>query len=212
MKTYSLARAYNSLTPEERFALILAADGRGDEAEAQRLARAAPRISLSMPDYALYMQTFAELAPLTFIELLADAATYLDLYTHMKAFARIYNEKEMGEETDGAEVGGEQLAKHRYIDRLRAAGYRLRAKANGWKRFCEQMNVPPFLFCNDYPGFERLKIALKVAEEEACSPGEYLRWLNCTRPEGAPELIEVPLSDVLVAAEFERGFRQRVRF
>jgi hypothetical protein len=176
-----LAKDYNSLTPEERFRLILAARDRGDQTEAEQLERVGRRDPFSVPDHAPYMQTFIHLKLLTFIQLLEYAARYLDAYLHMEA------------------------------DLARAAGYKLRANANGWLRFCEQMDVPPFLNLEDYPGRARLQLALDLAENEAFNQDEYLQWLNRTRPEGAPEVTEVPLGEAGVAAETEFAFRKLVR-
>ena len=69
-----------SLTPEERFRLILAASGRGDEAERDRLVNAAERITLSMPDHSPFAHAFSELALLVFVEMLEDAARYNDAF------------------------------------------------------------------------------------------------------------------------------------
>jgi hypothetical protein len=76
MNAKAVARHYGSLTPEERFRLILAASARGDEAERDRLANASGRISLSVPDHSPYAHAFQELALLSFIELLDQAASY----------------------------------------------------------------------------------------------------------------------------------------
>ena len=51
MNANAVARHYGKLTPEERFALILAAGGR-EEAKQDRLINAGGRITLSMPDHA----------------------------------------------------------------------------------------------------------------------------------------------------------------
>ena len=76
MNPNALARHYDRLSPQERFALILAAGGRGDEAEQVRLVNAGGRISLTMSDHLPYAQAFDELATLTFVELVEDAAVY----------------------------------------------------------------------------------------------------------------------------------------
>ena len=78
MNANAVARHYGSLTPEERFRLILAASGRGDEVERIRLVSAAPRITLAMPDHSPFAQAFRELAFLIFIELLAEAGRYTE--------------------------------------------------------------------------------------------------------------------------------------
>jgi len=67
MKAPPLVKNYKSLTPKERFQLILAASGRGDEAERDRLVRAGDRIHLSMQDHAPYADAFNELAMLIMV-------------------------------------------------------------------------------------------------------------------------------------------------
>ena len=93
-----------------------------------------------------------------------------------------------------------------------AAGYLLLTKADGWKQFCEEMQVPQFLLWKSLPGFNRLKRALALAEEVAFTPEEFLRWLNGLRPAAEPELIELPLTGAAVAAEITESYRSRVRW
>src|SRR5438094_7129158 len=80
MNATAVARHYGSLTPEERFRLILAAGARGDKAEQDRLASAGGRITLSVPDFSPHARAFADLELITFVELLDAAATYLELF------------------------------------------------------------------------------------------------------------------------------------
>src|ERR1700683_590954 len=77
MNANSVAKNYASLRPEERFRLIFAASGRGDEAERDRLANG-DHIALRMPAHAPYGHAFQELSFMVFIELLEAAARYLD--------------------------------------------------------------------------------------------------------------------------------------
>src|SRR5262245_29894012 len=98
MNANALARNYARLTPEERFRLILAAGGRGDEAERDRLVNAGERITLSMPDHSPYAHAFDELARLIFIELLETAAGYLDAYHHADDAFDILGDEDSQEE------------------------------------------------------------------------------------------------------------------
>ena len=90
------------------------------------------------------------------------------------------------------------------------SGFLLRAKGNGWKRFCEQMQVPPFLLWESLPGFARLKRALALAEEFAFTAEEFLRWLNGLLSMSAQELTGVSADEV--AAEYEEAFRTGVQW
>jgi hypothetical protein len=80
--TKALARHYDHLTPQERFRLILAAGSRGDAVERDRLVNSGGHIALSMRDHAPYAHAFDELAFLVFIELLEEAARYLETFAH----------------------------------------------------------------------------------------------------------------------------------
>jgi hypothetical protein len=217
MNANGLARHYRTLTPLERFALILAAGARGDEAEQARLVATGGRIALSLQDHAPHAHAFHEVAVRVFLELVEDAARYRD------AFDPLWGD-ESGEEPDddeaeGAEtedaaeggVGEEGRAPwERRFHLALAAGFVLRTKARGWELFCERLSVPPFAAWEGLPGFGRLRRALDVAEEAAFVPEVFLRWLNEIRPAGAPELTGVPLTPEGVADENEQLFRARV--
>ena len=209
MKANPLAEDYKYLTPEERFRLILAAEGRGDDAETQRLARAGGRLELSMSDHAPYAHAFQQLHLLTFLELLEESNGYIESLTRAK---------DAGDEADGQanETGAVESADDHADDRFKksldgalAAGFLLRAKVGGWKRFCEQMQVPPFLQWESLPGFGRLKRALALAEEFAFTAEEFLEWLNSLLSISATELIGLSAEEV--AAEYEKVFRSGVQ-
>src|SRR5713226_7589325 len=222
MKAPPLAKNYKCLTPEERFRLILAASGRGDEAEAARLANAGGRITLSMPDHAPFAQAFNDLALLTFIELVDEAARYQAALAFNDDVRDTYEADEAEEESDDAaeekdaaadeEDASQEPACFRTLDIALAAGYMLLTKANGWKLFCGRLNVPPFLVWEIHPGFDRLQGVLALAEKAAFVPEGFLRWLNRVRPSGAPELTVVPLTVERVADETEKTFRWRVQW
>jgi hypothetical protein len=158
----ALAKHYTRLTPEERFRLILAASGRGDEAERDRLANAGERIGLSVPSHWPFALAFQELSALTFIELIEDAACYSDAreladdaLDTASAGDEQHDRKE-GEGKDAEQEGGpataaakadagERPAWARALELVYVAGFMLRTKAEGWKLFCARLTVPPFL-------------------------------------------------------------------
>ena len=226
MKAPPLAKNYGSLTPEERFRLIMAASGRGDEAERNRLKNAGGKIMLSIQDHAPYAQAFDELAFLIFIELLDEAARYRDAFAFDDDTGDNLDADESGEEEsdDAAEETAartdegpaeDDSAKPlwlRTFDLALASGYMLRTRANGWKLFCERLNVPPFLLWEVLPGFDRLQRALAFTEKAAFVPEGFLRWLNDGRPKGAPELTTLALTIEAVADEIAEAFRERVEW
>jgi hypothetical protein len=211
MKTSLAAPNYSLLTPEERFRLILAASERGDEVERDRLARAGDRIYLSMQDHAPYADAFDHLALLMFILLLEEAALYHD------AFERCHQEDLEGSEDaemlepEDKDPGAHTDREGRLFDLLLAAGYQLRAEAEGWKLFCEKVNIPPFLLWQDLPGFDRLQRALTLAEQAAFTAEGLLKWANRIRPAGEPEWTEVPLTAETAARALEKAFQAYIR-
>jgi hypothetical protein len=71
------------------------------------------------------------------------------------------------------------------------------------------LNVPPFLAWQGLPGLNRLQRAVSLAESVAFAPEGFLRWLNRTRPQGCPELRDVPLTVEGIAAATESLFREQ---
>jgi hypothetical protein len=227
MNAAGLAKHYGGLTPEERFRLILAAGARGDDTERERLVSAGGRLTLSMQDHAPYAHAFDELGLLVFIELLEEAGRYSDAFADADDARDICGEDDDGEgegdapeaepDTKGNAADAEDDARprpawQRSLDLALAAGFVLRTKAEGWKLFCERLNVPPFVLWERLPGFDRLQRALTLAERAAFVPEGFLRWLNRIRPAGAAELTEVPLSVEGMASTTETLFRNRVEW
>ncbi len=91
-----------------------------------------------------------------------------------------------------------------------ARGYILRTKLEGWKQFCERLNVPPYLLWECLPGYARLQRAFKMTERDAFSAEGFLRWVNAQCPDGSTELTTVPLTVQMVVENDERAFRARV--
>jgi hypothetical protein len=220
MNAKAVARHYGSLTPEERFRLILAAGGRGDEAERDRLANAAKRITFSAQDFRPYANAFDELALLVFIELLEEAARYLDALHWADEDPDIFGDDE-DEEAEGepgpkADTGparegaGERPAWRRSLDLALAWGCLLRTKADGWKLFCERLSVPPFLLWDKLPGSDRLRRALALTDKAAFTPEGLVRWLNRARPAGGPERTGIAMTAEGFADAAAELFRERV--
>ena len=226
MNANAIAKTYARLTPEERFRLILAASGRGDEAERDRLTHAGERITLSMPDHSPYAQAFAELADLVFIELVEAASHYHDAFYRTDENREGFGDGGAEEEGNDAKAEpaartdlateeddtGKQPAWLRSLDVALAAGFLLKTKADGWKLFCERLNIPSLLLWEGLPGFDRLQRALNMTEEAAFRPEGFLRWLNDRRPAGAPKATELTLTVEGVADATAMMFKDRVNW
>jgi hypothetical protein len=228
MNANAVTKHYGSLTPQERFRLILAASGRGDEAERDRLTNAGGRITLSMPVHAPYAQAFNELSLMTFIELLEEAASYQEAFAIANDTRNTFCDDEAEGEEESDDSAAEENPKAderpaqedavkepvcvRALDVAFAAGYMLRTKANGWKLFCERLNVPPLLLWEVLPGFDRVQRALALTEKAAFVSEGFLVWLNRVRPKGKPKLTTVPLTVEGMADANEEAFRRRVEW
>lgn len=227
MNSNILAKNYTNLTPEERFRLILAAGARRDEAEQDRLTRAGQRLTLQMPDHAPYAHAFHEIATLIYIELLEDAAFCNEAWIRADDPREFPDDPGDDQEEEADEGSPEAEAKdavapaednhrkrpiwQRTLDVALATGYMLKIKADGWKLFCERLNLPPLLLWEEFPGFNRLQGALDMAEQAVFTPEGFLRWLNDVRPEGEPEHTEEVLWTVEEMADAtEKVFRKRV--
>jgi hypothetical protein len=230
MNAKGIARNYECLTALERFSLILAASGRGDESERERLVRASRTMTMSMPDHSPYARAFTELSYLTFMELVEEATRYRDAFVHGHD-TPIGSNDQAPEEKDpskskpsetrekldaslegdsASELVDDYSAGLRSLDLALAAGYVFRTKAEGWKLFCQGLHVPPFLLWEGLPGWERLQQTLSLAEQAAFEPEGFLSWLNRIRPKGKPDLREIPLNVEVIAKTNEEIFRERV--
>jgi hypothetical protein len=76
MNINHLARYYQTLTPWERLPLIMAASGRGDSTEEQRLISSAARKAVRVPDYWGLSEGLDDLAKLYLLEQLDLATRY----------------------------------------------------------------------------------------------------------------------------------------
>jgi hypothetical protein len=214
MNANAVAKHYAYLTPEERFRLILAASGRGDKAERDRLAHASARVGLTIPDHFPHAHAFQDVAVMTFIELLEEAARYRDALT-MACGEETEEEDDLDDEPaaeDVPEDAGERPVCQRFFDLALGAGFVLRTKAEGWNLFCERLAVPPHLLWSVFLGFDRLQGTLALAEKVAFAPEGYLRWLNRSRPAGRPERQSVPLTVEGVADATAEAFRLHVEW
>ncbi len=172
-----------------------------------------------MPDHSPYGHAFGELSTLVFIELVEEAADYLEAFHRANLLDDLHGDEKEDADPEARSVEnaassaaapeGSLLPGERALDVALAAGYVLRTKAEGWKQFCERMSVPPFVLWREFPGLERLQRALTLAETAAFTAEGFRRWRNRIRPNGEAELTEAPLSVVGIAEATERMFRTR---
>jgi hypothetical protein len=188
MNPNGLAKHYPQLTALERFKLVVAAEGRGDDAETDRLINSAEKLSLVASDCLPYWNAWHMLAVLIFVEVTDAAASYHDA---AKACDLPYMSDT--KKKDRRTIG------RRLLQARLAIGFVLRTKTDGWKLFCERHGLPPFRVWERMPGYVRLHQALELVEGNADGPGaaftreEVLAWMNRKRPDGKPELTEAEI-------------------
>ena len=203
MNANAVARYYDRLTPEERFRLIVAAGARGDQAEHTRLVSSSRPLTLRMSDHGPYGRAFHLVALVVFIDLLEQAAAYLE------ALERADNPNLIGEDEHRASGS-------RWADMALAAGFILRTMADGWKLFCTRLTIPPFALWEALPGFDRLQHAVAITEAKddlrgvAFTTEEMLHWLNDVRPKGQPAPTTIALTAESFAHDTEELFRRGV--
>jgi hypothetical protein len=161
----------------------------------------------------VFVHAFEDVAILTFIEMLDAVAGYLD------ALWRADDAEDLRNWDDDAEADrGRRLTGLRFLDIALATGYLLRARADGWKQFCERLGVPPFALWELLPGYKRLQIALDMAEDSPDSPGAafapegMLAWLNEVRPAGDAEIHDLVPTPEWYANGAEECYRERAKW
>jgi hypothetical protein len=211
MNPNAVTKHYSFLTAEERFQLILAAEGRGDDADQHRLNGSGGAVTLTTRDHTPFARAFDELSTLVFLGLQDEAHKYL----HAFARSRAATQDKAGQDSPDADQTGARQSQgsleDRCFDLVLAAGYRLRTKTEGWQLFCQRRHLPPFALWENLPGFQRWYHTLERTAEIAFEPEGLLCWLNRVRPAGTPEKVEVPLTAEGVADDLERMFQQSVR-
>ncbi len=211
MNAKSVAKHYDFLTPLERFRLILAAGVRQDAAEQRRLENAGQWVTQTAPEHTPFARAFDELAILTFMKLIEEAAWYEDAReAWMEAGEGEDPDDEADEPKEGGAVGPTGRH-HRRGGRQRGhgqataglvprSGLLAQDESGPWKLFCERMRVPSFAHWEIFPGFDRLQGSLASTEDIDCRPGVafflegFLAWMNQVRPAGTPELTRVVLT------------------
>lgn len=165
MNTARLARLYDRLTADERFALLLAAAARGDEAERDRLVDAAPRVAVRVPDTFPRSMAFREVMDQHRMERLSVAA--LLFRAHAQA------------------ADAEGAVKERVTNVARLMGYLVGVYRDGWAAFCDGLRVTAAGLEPLLPGAVVLDMADGLAKYDGFTPdvaAAYSRRLAGDRP------------------------------
>ena len=112
-----LDKHYDKLTSRERFALVLAAEVRGDKAERRRLMDSAREDGFRVPAYRGYLEVFCEVAAQYVIDQLSTSLSRWMLLPLID---------------DAAEPDP------RLVDRHALAPYEFTARRDAWQRLCTE--------------------------------------------------------------------------
>jgi hypothetical protein len=160
MNTKPLGKLYDRLTPHERLPLMVAAADRGDEAEADRLARSAPRFACRLPDY-------HGLGEGLLLQLLFYMIAQLDraaIYWHGTGLAEELSEFPIGKD--------DRARAKRWRKLLRLVAYNMVVEADAWKRLCAELHIDPETLLRDFPAYDTLRRSEEAARLDAYPPEE----------------------------------------
>jgi len=125
-----ISKQYALLTADERFRLFVAAMGRQDEQELDRLENSCPRKTYTAQDYAYTQRKM-------FFTILSFAMAVTKLRNDLACLWALVAALAMDEEDDESAKQDKALNVFRQLMRLRDA------KRNGWVAFCEQIGAEP---------------------------------------------------------------------
>jgi len=179
MKTKGLEKLYDSLTARERLPLMVAAAGRGDEAEAERLSRSAPTLTFRVPDYHGLSEGLFALTALHLMTVLELVGRYWQASAVLAVAARLPKE----------EV---QVREQQFLASVRLLAFELVTHAEAWGLFCGGLHLDAEWLLHDQPGYRLLVRTQASARAVAFSPEEALAYLRGQLEAARAEAGEAP--------------------
>jgi hypothetical protein len=143
-----LKKHYDKLTTRERFALIMAADARGDTSEAKALARAAPRKTFQFANIAGLQEGFEFVAMMHIMSQLGHAAGF---YWMML----VSDASPIGDKPLAVNIGGELFTEDRAIELLHR---NIIGGRDAFRMLCEEYKLSPADILQRYPFVETVQI------------------------------------------------------
>jgi hypothetical protein len=162
MNTNALAKLYDRLTPRERLSLIVAASGRGDEAERGRLMRTAPTSLYRLPDYHGLADALSDAALMHQLKVLDLVALFLQASASEEQSVPLAD-REQGE---------------RWTRIVRLAAYLITARVDAWRRLCGELGIDPEVLLEDLPGYTTVEGSEQAARALAFTAEEVAAFLR----------------------------------
>jgi hypothetical protein len=172
-----IAGYYDQLDPMERLAAIEAAESRGDDAERQRLIRAAPRLAWTLPDYAGLSLAHLHLMQVGHAQLLTLAARFFWALSVMAGFRQAWQRH--GDAPDVvADAEGFEKA-HEAYEEVCWHAYSLIAQLDGLRLFEQETGLGTDAMRQYMPGYELVSDAERLARtcafQDAPEAADWLR-------------------------------------
>jgi hypothetical protein len=191
MNANGLARHYDRLTAWERLPLLLAALNRGDDAEAERLADAAPTCPAAVPHH------FG----------LWHGLTLLSVAHQMLQMERAYHMACATALLGSGRVSGEEA-----LRQLRMVAFRFVIESDAWKLLCAELRLDPEAILRHLPGGDVVRDMEEAARQLGFTSEEALAYLR-SRPEAAegaagPAAAAGRKDHLDTAADLARGMRE----
>jgi hypothetical protein len=186
MNTNGLARLYDKLTPRERLPLIVAAVDRGDDVEADRLSRSAPRLYFGLPDYHGLAEGLQLLVLFHLLHLQERAIHYWHCLALLEQDAWLFGDGKKGRPVED-----------RVENVLRMWAYLFVVEADAWKQLAAELQIDPETLLRDIPCYDTLRqteeaIRLTAFTEKEAT--EYLRQRG--DQEARPLTVESTLAEM----------------
>jgi hypothetical protein len=167
MNNNSLTKLYDHLEPHERLALIVAAAGRGDEADAQRLVRSSPGNLWKLPTYWGLAQGVIRLSSLYIMRQLDNAVRFWKVQGLLGS-----------REAFSVGGGGWRGSREQCYRVLRLVAYELTVRADAFQRLMTELNTDAQALLDGLPGVDTVRQAEKVVRGLAFSEQEALEFLS----------------------------------
>jgi hypothetical protein len=175
MNTNGLARHYGTLSPWERLPLMRGTRARGDDAEADRLARSAPKNSFTVPDYYGLSDGLLTLATWHIMEQLERAAVFWSAEGLLQELDLPWSRKE------------DKALAERIWTLLKLIAFRFVLDTDAWQLLCKGFHVDPEPLLRHLPGHRTLTWFEELARAVACTAEEATAFFREADRAGAAE-------------------------
>lgn len=198
MNTKISSKMYDQLTARERLSLLLAASGRQDAVERQRLMDSAPRESFSAPHHYGLITALVKAADTHLLSLLDVAASYWQWWGllgwhHVSRHSQTVAGQGGVAATSALPV--EDKEELRLMGMVRFQGYLFITYVDGWKQFCRDWPLDPAPLLHSKPGWDMVVRTEAQARKDAYLPEEAELFLISEMPlpeEDTDEELELP--------------------